>query len=573
MTQIFVGIIVVAIIIYATAFFLQKRNEKKFETFRDQVKVIAHSEVEQQLQLTKNLGLTGESLKTFSALQSDYKEVQNAKLPKISTQINDAYEANSKYQFLSNRQLAAEIEVKLISSEKTLKGIEKALTSLKESDESNHQAVDSLEKKYQDLRKTLLSKNFSYGPSIDKLEDKLTGLEDDFDRFSTLTSAGDHDTAEKVLSKLREDTTSLEKILDEIPPLYKSLKNEFPDQLAELQSGYMKLTDENFNFPVGDDIPKQIDEIQTRVDETLLKLENLEVAPTIVAVNDMANQIDYLYDVMEKELAAKDKIEKQEGSYRKFIDHAEKQSQMLLVELDRLGQNYELSHNELEDAQKLNQQISDINAQYDTDKTVIDSGEAIYSEMAERVEQNSMLLEKIESEQQKIDASIQDLRSNEKKASATIQRFDIELHQIKRQVEQVNLPGLPKDYLDFFYVVSDEIEEVEVAIGKLRINIEKIAKQIIDIEADLQNLEDKTHDLIDSASLSESLLQYANRFRNSNEEIAIAFEKAKQLFNNDFNYAASLETIATALDKVEPGSYKKIEKQYYDNMDDSFEIE
>lgn len=573
MTQIFVGIIVVAIIIYATAFFLQKRNEKKFETFRDQVKVIAHSEVEQQLQLTKNLGLTGESLKTFSALQSDFKEVQNAKLPKISTQINEAYEANSKYQFLSNRQLAAEIEVKLISSEKTLKGIEKALTSLKESDESNHQAVDSLEKKYQDLRKTLLSKNFSYGPSIDKLEDKLTGLEDDFDRFSTLTSAGDHDTAEKVLSKLREDTTSLEKILDEIPPLYKSLKNEFPDQLAELQSGYMKLTDENYNFPVGDDIPKQIDEIQTRVDETLLKLENLEVASTIVAVNDMANQIDYLYDVMEKELAAKDKIEKQEESYRKFIDHAEKQSQMLLVELDRLGQNYELSHNELEDAQKLNQQIRDIDAQHDTDKAVIDSGEAIYSEMAERVEQNSKLLEKIESEQQKIDASIQDLRSNEKKASATIQRFDIELHQIKRQVEQVNLPGLPNDYLDFFYVVSDEIEEVEVAIGKLRINIEKIAKQIIDIEADLESLEDKTHDLIDSASLSESLLQYANRFRNSNEEIAIAFEKAKQLFNNDFNYAASLETIATALDKVEPGSYKKIEKQYYDNMEDSFEIE
>ncbi|WP_409022343.1 septation ring formation regulator EzrA [Dellaglioa sp. P0083] len=573
MTQIFVGIIVVAIIIYATAFFLQKRNEKKFETFRDQVKVIAHSEVEQQLQLTKDLGLTGESLKTFSALQSDFKEVQNAKLPKISTQINEAYEANSKYQFLSNRQLAAEIEVKLISSEKTLKGIEKALTSLKESDESNHQAVDSLEKKYQDLRKTLLSKNFSYGPSIDKLEDKLTGLEDDFDRFSTLTSAGDHDTAEKVLSKLREDTTSLEKILDEIPPLYKSLKNEFPDQLAELQSGYMKLTDENYNFPVGDDIPKQIDEIQTRVDETLLKLENLEVASTIVAVNDMANQIDYLYDVMEKELAAKDKIEKQEESYRKFIDHAEKQSQMLLVELDRLGQNYELSHNELEDAQKLNQQIRDIDAQHDTDKAIIDSGEAIYSEMAERVEQNSKLLEKIESEQQKIDASIQDLRSNEKKASATIQRFDIELHQIKRQVEQVNLPGLPNDYLDFFYVVSDEIEEVEVAIGKLRINIEKIAKQIIDIEADLESLEDKTHDLIDSASLSESLLQYANRFRNSNEEIAIAFEKAKQLFNNDFNYAASLETIATALDKVEPGSYKKIEKQYYDNMEDSFEIE
>lgn len=573
MTQIFVGIIVVAIIIYATAFFLQKRNEKKFETFRNQVEVIFNSEVEEQLRLTKDLGLTGESLKTFSALESDFKEVKNAKLPKITIQIDEAYEANAKYQFLSNRQLTAEIEVKLISINKTLEGIKKALVSLKKSDESNHQAVDSLEKKYQDLRKTLLSKNFSYGPSIDKLEDKLTGLEDDFDRFSTLTSAGDHDTAEKVLGNLREDTASLEKILEEIPPLYKSLKNEFPDQLGELQSGYMKLIDENYNFPIADEIPKQIDELQTGVDKALAELETLEVATTSVEVNDIANQIDYLYDVMEKELTAKDRLEKQETSYRKFIDHAEKQSQMLLVELDRLGQNYELDHNELEDAQKLGREIATINSQYDIDKAAIESGDAIYSEVADRVEQNSKSLENIELEQQKINHSIQDLRSDEKKASATIQRFDIELHQIKRQVEQVNLPGLPNDYLDFFYVVSDEIEAVEVAIGKLKINIEKITKQIIDIEADLEKLQDKTHDLIDSASLSESLLQYANRFRNSNEEIAIAFGKAQQLFNNDFNYAASLETIATALDKVEPGSYKKIEKQYYDNIDDDFEIE
>ncbi|MHC9532885.1 septation ring formation regulator EzrA [Dellaglioa sp. L3N] len=573
MTQIFVGIIVVAIIIYATAFFLQKRNEKKFEIFRGQVEADSHSEVEKQLQLTENLGLTGESLKTFSALQSDFKEVQESKLPKITMQIDEAYEANSKYQFLSNRQLTAEIDVKLMSIDKTYDGINKALTSLKQSDESNHQAVDTLEKKYQDLRKTLLSKNFSYGPSIDKLEDKLTGLEDDFDRFSTLTSAGDHDTAEKVLSKLREDTTSLEKILDEIPPLYKSLKNEFPGQLAELQSGYMKLTDENYNFPVGDDIPKQIAEIQTRVDKALGELEVLEVASTTVEVNNMANQIDYLYDVMEKELKAKDKVEQQEKGYRKFIDHAEKQSQMLLVELDRLGQNYELSHNELEDAQKLNQQIKDINVQYETDQTAIASDEAVYSEIADRLEQNSKALEKIELTQREINSSIQDLRSDEKKASATIQRFDIELHQLKRQVEQVNLPGLPNSYLDFFYVVSDEIEEVESAIGKLKINMGEIAKQIIDIEADLESLQDKTHDLIDSASLSENLMQYANRFKNSNEEIVIAFEKSKSLFNTDFNYAASLETIATALDKVEPGSYKKIEKQYYDSMEDSFETE
>ena len=82
------------------------------------------------------------------------------------------------------------------------------------------------------------------------------------------------------------------------------------------------------------------------------------------------------------------------------------------------------------------------------------------------------------------------------------------------------------------------------------------------IQSDLDTLKEKSTDLRDSAKLAEQLIQYANRFRLSKPEIETASQKAKALFDREYKYTESLETIATALDKVEPGSYKRLEDSY-----------
>ena len=91
--------------------------------------------------------------------------------------------------------------------------------------------------------------------------------------------------------------------------------------------------------------------------------------------------------------------------------------------------------------------------------------------------------------------------------------------------------------------------------------MDEVTKQLIIVESDLKTLRDKTNDVRDSAELTERLQQYANRLAD-NKKIAAAAAKSRQQFEN-YNYTASLETIATALEEVEPGSYKRIEDSYY----------
>lgn len=142
-----------------------------------------------------------------------------------------------------------------------------------------------------------------------------------------------------------------------------------------------------------------------------------------------------------------------------------------------------------------------------------------------------------------------------------LQKYSVDLRTIKRQVEQLNLPGVSQDYVDYFMGVSNEVKKLNAELHEYKINMDDVTKQLIMVESDLESLQVKTNDLRDSAELTERLLQYANRF-SDNEEIEKAAEKSRKLFSK-YEYTKSLEAIGTALEKVEPGSFKRIEDSYY----------
>ena len=132
-------------------------------------------------------------------------------------------------------------------------------------------------------------------------------------------------------------------------------------------------------------------------------------------------------------------------------------------------------------------------------------------------------------------------------------------------MENLNLPGIPQNYLDYFFVVSDEISKLSNAMNQPQIDMEEITKQLLIVQDDLETLHDKTDNLRDSAALTERMIQYANRLSNNNDEVDSAIQKAQQLFNKH-DYSGALETIGTALEEAEAGSFKRIEQDYYKGL-------
>lgn len=564
MLQILIGILIIALIVLAIIFFYQKRISTVTKKLSAQVDKLDGETLAKKLDSNHLEGLMGESLKKFTALRKLYDSefVDNyQKAQKLVESIQK--DLHGKTVFNTSSQVA-ELQKLVTQLNTTQSKLQQGINELDHAVKTQEEAIKQLREEYNALGRRLDEKSFDYGNSKDELQSRLVNLEKKFEHFSEVVNQGDHDAAQELLNDLQEQTTSFKKIMDEIPSLYRPLYAVFPDQLKELKAGYADLTKQQYRF-TDDDIDKQVDELEKERQMALKKLTNLNVSPVKEANDHLTTEIDRLYDVMQKEIDAKPYVDKYIDQLHRHLEHAEKQNQELMNELQRLSNSYTLNNNEIADTRQLDEQLKDIAKQYHDDVESINKHQAIYSNIWQQQQDAEKVLTEIEEQQKSINDSVAGLQDDEERARKALQGFVSDIRTTKRRVETLNLPGIPQNYLDYFFVVSDEILKLSQAMNHPQINMEEITKQLLIVQDDLETLHDKTDNLRDSAALTERMIQYANRLSTNNDEIDTAIQKAQRLFDKH-EYSSALETIGTALEEAEAGSFKRIEQDYYKGL-------
>lgn len=560
MVVVLVTIVLVAVAIYASVLFFQRSFEERITKAKSSIEEILDSPLEKELEEVKKMTLSGDSLSEFEAVEHSYYALVNQQLPEISEYLNKLQAELEQYRFWKINGELKQNEAQVAKAQQQYEQLKLELAEIKQTAEIHKKAIGELKEEYQKIRKTLLAKNFSYGPSIDELEKELATLEKDFDEYSKVTEEGDYAKSSELLEKLKQQTRLLKIALKKLPPIYRNLKNIFPEQLQELKAGYSKLQAEKYGFKK--DLAKHLEAIEQKCKENEANLKQADVPKAEALDQQIADMIDEAYEIMENEYNAKLKVTRQEKHLADFIEHAKHQEKELLIELDRLSQNYTLNHNEMEEAHALNEQLKKIDKNFTVYMQAKPKDVIVYSEVLEQQTADLEALKKIELKQKEIGESVADLFEEEKEAQAAVQGFDNDIHRLKREIEILNLPGLPSDYIEYFFKVGREIESLDQDLNKIQIDMEQIARDLINTQSDLDVLAQKTQEIIDSSTLTEAMLQYSNRYRTRYPEVASAYAHAVELFNKNHDYMGALDVISEALETVEPGCYKRIENDY-----------
>ncbi|MEY8585172.1 septation ring formation regulator EzrA [Ligilactobacillus animalis] len=560
MVVVLVTIVLVAVAIYASVLFFQRSFEERITKAKSSIEEILDSPLEEELEEVKKMTLSGDSLSEFEAVEHSYYALVNQQLPEISEYLNKLQAELEHYRFWKINGELKQNEAQVAKAQQQYEQLKLELAEIKQTAEIHKKAIGELKEEYQKIRKTLLAKNFSYGPSIDELEKELATLEKDFDEYSKVTEEGDYAKSSELLEKLKQQTRLLKIALKKLPPIYRNLKNIFPEQLQELKAGYSKLQTEKYGFKK--DLAKHLEAIEQKCKENEANLKQADVPKAEALDQQIADMIDEAYEIMENEYNAKLKVTRQEKHLADFIEHAKHQEKELLIELDRLSQNYTLNHNEMEEAHALNEQLKKIDKSFTAYMQAKPKDVIVYSEVLEQQTADLEALKKIELKQKEIGESVADLFEEEKEAQAAVQGFDNDIHRLKREIEILNLPGLPSDYIEYFFKVGREIESLDQDLNKIQIDMEQIARDLINTQSDLDVLAQKTQEIIDSSTLTEAMLQYSNRYRTRYPEVASAYAHAVELFNKNYDYMGALDVISEALETVEPGCYKRIENDY-----------
>ena len=566
MLQVLIGIIAIAVIVVIIFYVCQRRAMRVITDLRARLVALEEARLARRLDDAGLADLMGESLKVFTALQDDYlKKVApavddaNEQLEEVSKNLNGINVFTVTGQLNQVRELVEE-------AERQQKRVVDRLQKADQKEEEQKKATATMGEQLGDFQKKLDDTAYQYGDAIRPLRSQLADLQEQFTRFNEIAAKGDHEAAAEILTDLKEKEAHFTKLAEEIPELYKPLFTTFPDQISELREGYRKLVANHYRFPVNN-LDDQIEGLEAQRQTALDHIAALSLAPVRVANKSLEEKIDHLYDVMQNEMDARPQVEKLVGVVGDHLDHARQQNRELMAELDRLSESYTLNHDEVAHTRELEEQLKQIQKEYEKDQVAVNAQAAVASQVLERFMEDEKVLTAIETQQKEINDGVAYLSEDEQRARKALQRFVTTVRATKRHVETLNLPGLPQDYLDFFFLVSDEISHLAKDMNQQRIDMEAITKELLKVQGDVSELIDRTNKVRDSAELTARLMQYGLRFVDDNQEIDAAITEAQKLYDR-YEYEQSLETIGAALEKAEPGSFKRLEDNYYDELDE-----
>lgn len=554
-------ILLLVVIAYLAIFVMQRTTVKKVSDLRARKDQLESLKVREELVEGRKLPLTGLSLKNYQKFESSFNDVQNNKFLKIDQQANLVLFEARGINFIKTRNELERLQGMVDDTETTIKDVRAGLLDLKKTDEEHREAINDLKKKYEGLRKRLLAENFKFGPANPALDKFLSQLEADYDEFTELTENGDHATASDIYEQLAMETTQMEKMMADIPDLFDQLNIKYVDQLNELAQGHTQLVEAGYVFP-NDSVEQELQAIDSQRQQVLNLLADLKLKEVTEQTGYIEQRIDAMYETMETEVTARKHVTKNADRLSSDLLRLREQNQTLSIELDRLGQSFQFNHKELETRRTLLEQINMAEEQINHNDDLLEAKEISYSELQIQQEKLLKQFEEIETQQVDIWDKISGLEKADRSAEQLGGQYQKEVETIKHAVERMNLPGLPVAYLEYFYAVSNELKRLAKSLNTNLIDMDEVQRQLNIVSADIDTLKEKTEEIVDQAALTEQLLQYANRYRASNERVAAASEQARMFYERDYNFKQAMDILGSALDSAEPGVYERLVDSY-----------
>lgn len=562
-TIIIIAVVILIIVVIASMLLVNRKQMREIEVIDASVNEILKMHLENDIERLDKMDLAGESLTTLNTWRKSYKEASTKKLPRVQKLVEEAANENTTYKLFKARKNIKEAQEIIKPTLEDARNTKAVFTELLESNKENQIQYDALIKVYRELRKEVLAESFEYGEAIDQIEDQLASMESDFEEAKNLSSQGDHVEAKRVLSKIRMALGALQNKLPKIKEGHHQLEIVFQDQLKEISDAYKKMLSEKY-YITDVDVLGRIKDIHGEIDEARELLAETKVDDLAKANKKIFGEINDLYDILAKEYKARPFVEKNQAKMLTLITHQQAASKKLVEKLQHIDESYELTHGELEKSKELEKEVNDMSRQYTVDTQNIADGKGVYSAIQDSWLQMLDRLREIDDEQAKMSTDVDGLYDSENVANDSIKHFKQDVSLVYRRLERRNLPGNPDSFIQMYTLVVNEIGHVSDELSQVRINMEKISAELIQISDDVERLKREADDIINSANLVELTMQYSNKYAD-NESIKQAQKLAMQYYN-EYNYKEALDTIATAIEKVEPGSYQRLENSYYSDQ-------
>ncbi|WAA10139.1 septation ring formation regulator EzrA [Fervidibacillus albus] len=560
-----IGIILGAIVLILLSFFFKRRFFSEIDRLEAWKIEVMNRPVLDEVTKIKQLNMSGEAEQYFESWRKTWDAVVTIDLPEVEELLFDAEEYVDKFRFKKAKETFEKIENTLKQAEVKIDEMVNELNKIIESEAKNRQDFLDLQKLHQLLKKNLLAHRHMFGNSARQLERLLSFVNDQFDLYERETEQGNYLTAREIILSTKDMLQNIEHKMETIPLLINDCYQHIPSEVKAIKEGMAEMEKEGYYLEhLG--LERELAKIEEQLASYKELIERAEVDECVSEIEDMKDSLNLMYDLLEAEVHSKQFIQKNENPTVQRIDQLMEETRNLQEEVTDVKSTYHLSDEDEKMTKQLEERLETMKKTI-TILTGEDQPKSAYSAVKEKLEAMMNEVEDIEKQQQAFKEKLQTLRKDEMEAREKINELKKLVLETKRYVSRSNVPGIPMRIETLFLEATESVDDCFVQLEKKPLVMPAVQQALEKAEHAVYELHKQVEEMVDNVFYIEKIIQYGNRYRRQNESLNEKLKLAEEAFRR-FDYEQALEEAASAVESVEPGALKKIEKFINEEVDE-----
>ncbi|AQY51347.1 septation ring formation regulator EzrA [Listeria weihenstephanensis FSL R9-0317] len=556
-----VGFVVIVAVIFAVGYIMKRKHYQRINALEAQKIELMERPVIDELTKVKKLRLTGQTEDLFESWRDSWDEIATKLFPDLEEYILGAEQHTDRYQFGKATQMENQVEQVIHDIDTQMKQILRGLKELIASEERNALDIRAAKDTFTTIRRDVLSNGYKLGDALHSIEGELDTVAENLNRFDMLTEQGDYLEARETVLNLQHDLEKLANKMDKIPSLLRESDIILPDEMSKLQAGYDEMANQGYYLEQLQ-LAAELERMSHRVSDLKGKIVAGELEAVENGVAELHTEINLFYDTLEHEVEARHFVKENRIVVEAKLEKQMAVSDALAEQIKEVKQTYHVADDELAVYLKVASQLQTQKEQLETVTERLSEVKIAYSAAEDTLKEIDAIVSGIALEQDTFAEELRSLRKDELEAREDAKRMRRAIMNLNQRLDRERLPGKPDEYITLCEHMEASISKLESKLEEKPLNMKAVNNEWRVAKEDLEHLTEKADEMIENVHLVEHVIQYANRYRLRTPDLAIALRKAEDHFYDDYQYKKALEIAVTALEKVEPNAFKKIEKAY-----------
>ncbi len=556
--EVLIGLVLLICILSGAGYMFRRKIYKEVDRLEARKIEVMNRSIIDELSKVKELKMTGQAEELFEQWRSEWDEILTSQLPEIEELLFDAEEFADKYRFNKSQSVLQHIDKLLTTVNENIDKIIEEINELVTSEEKNAVEGEEVKEQYKRVKKTLLAHSRQFGKAHLKLDESLTSITDSLKEFDQETEQGNYLQARQVLINLKQQLDILQYKMDEIPKLLTECTISIPNLVNELKDGYKEMKEAGY-YLEHIQLDLEIDKIDTNLEKYREKLEEAELDDVQEGLQLIQESIDQMYDLLEKEVEANQFVKQTKDKINGKLIKLSEQKRATIEETNLVKQSYQLSETELDKQKVIEKRITQVEKKFAQIQQNLLEDQVAHSIVKEELEKIEKQISELFNEHNQYREMLQTLRRDELEAREKLSTLKRLLLDTTRSVQQSNIPGLPEEFLKLIERGKRDVQKATMKLEEIPLNMIMVNELLKSAVESVESLKQFADEIIEQVYLFEQVIQYGNRYRSRQPQLANKFIEAENLFRENL-YKEALDTAAAAIEQIEPGSIDKIQQ-------------